>query len=207
MRNKINTTPPYTFPKCDWLWAPLPYTSRLLDFRANGHWQVSWRSDVGLLRWALVSAYLVVVLSLGTEFYYLTSKSEQARRQASKQGIIGNSFHLSQGTHEESPRSYIYLYTHITHTLITYSLCFKIIVTFGHKLRYKIKVTFVEFFFKLCQTNWNVTKNNVSVVANELSNQIIIYTCLTIDIWTRQRRHTSTRFYALWCHPPEMVGF
>ena len=76
-------------------------------------------------------------------------------------------------------------------------------VTFGHKLRYKIKVTFGEISLKLRQTNWNVARNNVNVVADELPSQIIIYTCLTIDIWTRRRRCTSTRFYAFRCHHPK----
>jgi hypothetical protein len=58
---------------------------------------------------------------------------------------------------------------------------------FGHKLRYKIKVTFGEISLKLRQTNWNVAKNNVNVVADKLPSQIIVYTCLTIDIWTRRR--------------------
>jgi hypothetical protein len=50
-------------------------------------------------------------------------------------------------------------------------------------------------------------KINVSVVVGELPSQIPVYTCLTIDTWTRQHRHTSTRFYALWCYPPEMPDF
>ena len=45
---------------------------------------------------------------------------------------------------------------------------------FGHKLRYKIKVTFDEISLKLCQTNWNAAKNNVNVVVDELPSQIII---------------------------------
>jgi hypothetical protein len=65
-----------------------------------------------------------------------------------------------------------------------YSLCFKIKVMFGHKLHYKIKVMFGEISLKLRQTNWNVARNNVNVVDNELPSQITIYTCLTIDIWT-----------------------
>jgi hypothetical protein len=40
----------------------------------------------------------------------------------------------------------------------------KVKVTFGQKLRYKIKVTFGEISLKLCQTKWNVAINNVSVV-------------------------------------------
>ena len=58
-------------------------------------------------------------------------------------------------------------------------------VTFGHKLCYVTKVTFSEISLKLRQTNWNVAKNNVNVVADELPSQITVYTCLTIDIWTR----------------------
>jgi hypothetical protein len=68
-----------------------------------------------------------------------------------------------------------------------YSLRFKIKNMFGHKLRYKIKVTFGEISLKLRQTNWNVARNNVNVVADKLPSQIIVYTCLTIDIWTRRR--------------------
>ena len=86
-----------------------------------------------------------------------------------------------------------------------YSLRFKIKVMFGEKSRYEIKVTFGEISLKLRQTNWNVARNNVSVVADELPSQIILYTCLTIDIWTRHRGCTSTWFYTLWCHPPKMV--
>jgi hypothetical protein len=66
---------------------------------------------------------------------------------------------------------------------------------FGHKLRYEIKITFGEISLKLRQTNWDVARNNVVVVVvvvvvDELSSQIPFYTCLTIDIWTRQRRCT-----------------
>ena len=70
---------------------------------------------------------------------------------------------------------------------IIYSLHFKIKVPFGHKLRYEIKVTFGEISLKLCQTNWNVARDNVSVVDDELPSQITVYACLTIDIWTRRR--------------------
>ena len=76
---------------------------------------------------------------------------------------------------------------------------------FGHKLRYKIKVTLGEISLKLCQTNWNVVRNNVNVVVDELQSQMTIYNCLTIDIWTQQCQCTSTRFYALWCHPPKLA--
>ena len=85
-----------------------------------------------------------------------------------------------------------------------YSLRFKIKGMFGHKLRYEIKVTFGEISLKLRQTNWNVARNNVNVVVDELPSQITVYTCLTIDIWTRR---TSTRFHALRYHPPKMAGF
>jgi hypothetical protein len=42
---------------------------------------------------------------------------------------------------------------------------------FGHNLRYKTKGTFGEISLKLRQTNWNVAKNYVNVVANELPSQ------------------------------------
>jgi hypothetical protein len=58
---------------------------------------------------------------------------------------------------------------------------------FGHKLRYKIKVTIGEISLKLHQTNWNVARSNVNVVVDELPNQITFYFCLIIDIWTQQR--------------------
>ena len=93
------------------------------------------------------------------------------------------------------------------YSLTTYSLRFKIKVMFGHKQRYEIKVTFSEISLKLRQTNWNVARNNVNVVADELLSQITIWTCLIIDIWTRRCRRTSTRFYALLCHPPKMADF
>jgi hypothetical protein len=57
---------------------------------------------------------------------------------------------------------------------------------FGHKLRYEIKITFGEISLKLRQTNWNVARKNVNIVVDELPSQIIVYTCLTTDIWTRQ---------------------
>jgi hypothetical protein len=65
----------------------------------------------------------------------------------------------------------------LTYSLLSYSLCFKIKVTFGHKLRYEIKVTFGEISLKLRQTNWNVARNNVDVVVDELSSQMTVYTC------------------------------
>jgi hypothetical protein len=40
---------------------------------------------------------------------------------------------------------------------------------------------FGEISLKLCQMNWNVARNNVNVVVDELPSQIIVYTCLTID--------------------------
>ena len=49
-----------------------------------------------------------------------------------------------------------------------YSLHFKTKVTFGHNLRYETKGTFGEISLKLRQTNWNVVKNNVNVVDDEL---------------------------------------
>jgi hypothetical protein len=52
-------------------------------------------------------------------------------------------------------------------------------------MRYEIKVTFGEVSLKLRQMNWNVARNNVDVVADELPTRVAIYTCLTIDIWTR----------------------
>ena len=86
---------------------------------------------------------------------------------------------------------------HINHdssSLVTYSLHFKIKVTFG------------EVSLKLRQMNWNVARNNVNVVVDELPSQITFYTYLTVDIWTQQRRCTSMRFYALRCHPPKLAA-
>jgi hypothetical protein len=45
-----------------------------------------------------------------------------------------------------------------------YSLHFKIKVTFGHKLRYGIKVMYGETSLKRRQMDWNVAINNVNVV-------------------------------------------
>jgi hypothetical protein len=67
-----------------------------------------------------------------------------------------------------------------------YSLRFKIKVMFGHKPRYETKVTFGEHSLKLRQTKWNVARDNVNVVVDELPSQIKIYTCITIDIWTQR---------------------
>ena len=66
-----------------------------------------------------------------------------------------------------------------------YSICFKIKVIFG------------ESSLKLRQTNWNVVRNNVNVVVDELPSQITIYTCFTIDIWIRRRRRTSMWFFCV----------
>jgi hypothetical protein len=51
--------------------------------------------------------------------------------------------------------------------LKAYSLGFKIKVTFGHKLRYKIKVMLSEISLKLRQMNWNVARIDVNVVVDE----------------------------------------
>ena len=62
-----------------------------------------------------------------------------------------------------------------------YSLGFKIKVIFGHKLRYKMKVTFGKMSPKLRQTNWNVARNNVNVVVvDELPSQVTLDTCLKL---------------------------
>jgi hypothetical protein len=79
-----------------------------------------------------------------------------------------------------APNTLTYGSTHKVPTVPSYSLRFKIKVTFGHKLRYKIKVTFGEISLKLRPTNWNVARNNVSVVVGELPSQRTLYTCLTI---------------------------
>jgi hypothetical protein len=47
-------------------------------------------------------------------------------------------------------------------------------VTFGHKSQYKISVMFGEISLKLRQTKWNVARNNVNVVVDELPSEIII---------------------------------
>jgi hypothetical protein len=49
-----------------------------------------------------------------------------------------------------------------------YSLCFKINVTFGHKLRYEIKVKFGEISLKLRPMDWNVVIHNVNVDVDKL---------------------------------------
>jgi hypothetical protein len=55
--------------------------------------------------------------------------------------------------------------------IIRYSLRFISKVTFGHNLRYERKDTFGEISLKLRQTNWNVARNNVNVVDDELPSQ------------------------------------
>jgi hypothetical protein len=52
--------------------------------------------------------------------------------------------------------------------IMSYSLHFKMKVTFGHKLRYDIKIMFGEISLKLCRTSWNVAKKNVNVVVDDL---------------------------------------
>jgi hypothetical protein len=39
---------------------------------------------------------------------------------------------------------------------------------------------FGEIFPKLCQTNWNVARIEVSVVVDELPSQITVYACLLV---------------------------
>jgi hypothetical protein len=56
-------------------------------------------------------------------------------------------------------------------TSATYSLHFKTKVTFGHNLLYETKGAFGEISLKLRQINWNVARNNVNVVADELPSQ------------------------------------
>ena len=55
------------------------------------------------------------------------------------------------------------------------SLCFKIKVTFGHKLRYEIKVRFGDISLKLHQTNRNIVRNNVNVIVDELVDQLMVF--------------------------------
>jgi hypothetical protein len=52
-----------------------------------------------------------------------------------------------------------------------YSIRFKTKATFGHNLRYETKGTFGEIPLQLRQTNWNVARNNVNFVADELPSQ------------------------------------
>jgi hypothetical protein len=63
------------------------------------------------------------------------------------------------------------LANHLIYSSLSYSLRFKTKVTFGHNLRYETKGTFGEISLKLRQTNWNVAKNNVNVVADGLPSQ------------------------------------
>ena len=65
--------------------------------------------------------------------------------------------------------------------LNNYSLCFKIKVTFGEKLR---------------QTNWNVAKIDANVVVDDLPSQIIVYTCSTY-LDSTASTHINTVLYAL----------
>jgi hypothetical protein len=62
-------------------------------------------------------------------------------------------------------------------TVVEYSLRFKIKVTFGLKLHYEIKIAFGKISLKVRQKNWNVVKNNINVVVDELPSQITVYTC------------------------------
>ena len=71
-------------------------------------------------------------------------------------------------------KTFNYIYFQESNALVSYSLYFKIKVTFGQKLRYEIKGTFGEISLKPHQTNWNVAKNNGSVVADELPSQITV---------------------------------
>jgi hypothetical protein len=53
----------------------------------------------------------------------------------------------------------------------SYALRFKTKVMFGRNVRYETKGTFGEISLKFCQTNWNVARNNVNVVVDELPSQ------------------------------------
>ena len=53
-----------------------------------------------------------------------------------------------------------------------------------------MKITLGEISLNLHQTNWNIARNNVNVIADELPSQIIVYTSSTIDVWTRRRQCT-----------------
>ena len=46
----------------------------------------------------------------------------------------------------------------------------------------KQKVMFGEISLNLHQTKWNVARNDVNVVVDELPSQITVCTCLTIDL-------------------------
>ena len=87
---------------------------------------------------------------------------------------------------------------------VLYSLHFKIIVMFGHKLLYEIKVTFSEISFKLRQTNWNVAINKVNVVVDKLPSQITVY--IFFNNWYLDLA-ASMHINTVRCHPPKMVSF
>jgi hypothetical protein len=61
-----------------------------------------------------------------------------------------------------------------------------------------------EISLKLHQMNLIVAKINWNIVANELPSQSVVYTCLTIDVWTRRRRRG---FMCFRCYPPKLAGF
>jgi hypothetical protein len=44
----------------------------------------------------------------------------------------------------------------------------------------------VKILSKFCQTNWNVAKNNVYVVVDEVPSQVTVYTCLILEIWAQR---------------------
>ena len=71
--------------------------------------------------------------------------------------------------------------------ILILSILKKLHLDIQNKLRYKTKATIGKMFFKLRQMIWNVGINYVNIVVDELSSQIRVYTCLTIDIWTQQR--------------------
>ena len=53
----------------------------------------------------------------------------------------------------------------------------------SYSLRFKTKDTYGEISLKLRQTNWNVARNNVNVVVDELPSQSTNnYTYVIIDI-------------------------
>jgi hypothetical protein len=66
-----------------------------------------------------------------------------------------------------------------------YSLRFKIKVTFGHKLRYEVKVMFGEISLKLHQTNWNVSKNKANVVVDSIDSFKMIDNSPKVSILNR----------------------
>ena len=71
----------------------------------------------------------------------------------------------------------------------------------------KWKLRLVKFLSSFAQMASNVAIHNVDVAVDELPSRIRVYTCLTIDVWTPQRRRTSTWFYALRWRPFQMIGF